>query len=128
MNRGQVETLKVKRGLREGYGLMRCPEPGCEHVLCEMSKRFWHTRQVEKIVCVKCGRPTSLIACLQTERNAGELLVRYWCPHCQIIFERAMFGVREYCSGCQTYHNIYFGLSLALLPAQSSPPESVPTG
>ena len=76
MNRGQVETLKVKRGLREGYGLMRCPEPGCEHVLCEMSKRFWHTRQVEKIVCVKCGRSTSLIACLQTERNAGELLVR----------------------------------------------------
>ena len=75
---------------------------------------------------MKCARPATLIACLQTENDAGELLVRYWCPHCHVILERVMFGVREYCSGCKTYHNIYFGLSLALLPMNSDPSEVVP--
>jgi len=128
MDRSRAEGLKVKPGLRKGYGLMKCPKPGCEHVLCEMSKRFWYTGQVERIVCPKCGGSASLIACLQTENDAGELLVRYWCPHCHAIFERAMFGVREYCRGCQTYHNIYFGLSLSLLPVQPQSPEFTSTG
>ena len=56
MDKSRAEALKVKPGLRKGYGLMKCPKQGCEHVLCEMSKRFWHTGQVERIVCPKCGR------------------------------------------------------------------------
>ena len=71
---------------------------------------------------------TGIVQVSHSENDAGELLVRYWCPHCHAIFERAMFGVREYCRGCQTYHNIYFGLSLSLLPVEPQSPELTSTG
>ncbi len=108
------EPFKMKPGLRGGYGHVKCPNPGCEHILFEASKRFWHTNRVEKILCLGCGHSAFLIACLQSENDAGELIVRYWCRHCQKGFEKAMIGVRKYCAGCQTYQNIYFSLSLAL--------------
>ena len=110
----EVENFKAKEGLRGGYGPIRCPNPGCDFILFEASKRFWHTHRIERTLCPTCGHSASLIACLQSENDAGELMVRYWCRECNVCFERTMIGVRKYCTGCHTHQNIYFTLSLAL--------------
>ncbi|MFH0986398.1 MAG: hypothetical protein V1882_12860 [Candidatus Omnitrophota bacterium] len=110
----ETESFKTRPGLRGGYGYVRCPNSECEHILFEVSKKFWHTNRIEKIPCPDCGRFAALFACLQSENDAGELIVRYWCRHCQKSFEKTMIGVRKYCSGCRTYQNIYFSLSLVL--------------
>jgi hypothetical protein len=110
------ETFQPKSGLRNGYGHVRCPNSGCEHILFEASKRFWFTNRIEQMVCVQCDRPASLIACVQADTDAGELIARYWCHRCGDGFERAMIGIREYCKGCKSYQNVYFTLSMALPP------------
>jgi len=111
-----VTTFQTKAGLRSGYGRVRCPNAGCEHVLFEASKRFWFTNRTEHMACNQCARPAALIACVQAETDAGELIARYWCHRCGDGFERAMIGIREYCKGCKTYQNVYFTLSMALPP------------
>ena len=110
----EAEIFKARAGLRGGYGHIRCPNPGCDYILFEVSRRFWHTNRVEKMICPMCSHSASLIACLQAENDAGELIFRYWCCECESCFERTMIGVRKYCAGCHTYQNIYFTLSLAL--------------
>ena len=110
----EAGIFKAKPGLRGGYGHIRCPNPECDYILFEASKRFWHTSRIERMLCPTCGHSASLIAFLQSENDAGELIVRYWCRKCDICFERTMIGVRKYCTGCHTYQNIYFTLSLAL--------------
>ena len=110
----QVENFKAKEGLRGGYGHMRCPNPECDYILFEASRKFWHTQRIESMLCPTCGHTASLIACIQSENDAGELMVRYWCRKCETCFEKTMVGVRKYCTGCHTYQNIYFTLSLAL--------------
>ena len=105
---------KAKSGLRGGYGHIRCPNPECDYILFEASKRIWHAGGIERMLCPTCGHSASLIACLQSENDAGALIVRYWCRKCEICFERTMIGVRKYCTGCHTYQNIYFPLSLPL--------------
>jgi len=113
---GTTETgvLNAKAGLRRGFGYIRCSNPGCDHILFEASKRAWNTNRIERMLCPTCGHSTSLIAFLQSENDAGELIVRYWCCKCDICFERTMIGIRKYCTGCHTYQNIYFTLSLAI--------------
>ena len=108
-----VDALKAKAGLRSGFGYIRCPNPGCDYILFEASKRFWLTGRIEKMHCPTCGHSASFIACLQSESDAGALIVRYWCHKCELCFERTMIGVRKYCTGCHTYQNIYFPLPLA---------------
>lgn len=119
----RLEVFKPKPGLRQGYGTIRCPNPQCSYVLFEVSKRFWNTNHVEKMLCAKCEHPASLIACIQPEHEAGELIIRYWCQKCGVSFERTMAGIREYCRGCKTYQNIYFTLSMALPPYGGDFPE-----
>ena len=110
----EVENFKAKAGLRRGFGYIRCPNPGCDYILFEASKRLWHPGGIEKVLCPTCGHLASFIACLQSENDAGALIVRYGCPKCETCFERTMVGVRKYCAGCHTHQNIYFTLSLAL--------------
>ncbi len=109
----EAEFFKTKEGLRGGYGHIRCPNPECDYILFEVSKRFWHTHRIERALCPTCDHSASLIACLQSENDAGELIVRYWCRECEVCFEKTMTGVRKYCTGCHTHQNIYFTLSLA---------------
>ena len=110
----EAGMFKTKAGLRGGYGHIRCPNPKCDYLLFEASKRYWQTSGIERMPCPTCGQSASLIACLQSENDAGELIVRYWCRKCELCFEKTMVGVRKYCTGCHTYQNIYFALSLAL--------------
>jgi len=114
MGVNEAGIFKAKPGLRGGYGYIRCPNPGCDHILFEVSKRFWYTNRIEKMPCPTCARTAFFVAFLQAEDDAGELVVRYWCRKCEISFERVLIGVRKYCAGCQTYQNIYFILSLPL--------------
>ncbi|MDA9101156.1 hypothetical protein N9K06_00620 [Omnitrophica bacterium] len=108
------EVFKPKPGLRSGYGVVRCPNPECDYILFEASKKFWYTHQIGKMMCEKCETPASIIACLQPEDDAGELIIRYWCHHCGAGFQRTMIGVREYCNGCKTYQNIYFSMAMSI--------------
>jgi len=110
----EAGILKAKSGLRGGYGHIRCPNPECDYILFEASKRLWHTGGIERMLCPTCGHSASFIACLQSENDAGALIVRYGCRKCELCFERTMVGVRKYCTGCHTYQNIYFPLSLPL--------------
>ena len=111
----ETGTLKVKAGLRRGYGYVRCPNPDCDYILFEASKRFWKPSGIERMRCGTCAHPALFIACLQSEQDAGVLIVRYWCRKCEQYFEKTMLGVRKYCMGCHTYQNIYFPLSQGLL-------------
>ena len=124
---GGTETgvLNAKAGLRRGFGYIRCPNPGCDYILFEASKRLWHTGGIEKMLCPTCGHSASFIACLQSENDAGALIVRYGCRKCELCFERTMVGVRKYCTGCHTYQNIYFPLSLPLPGGIPSAQETV---
>ncbi|MEI7752274.1 MAG: hypothetical protein WCJ71_09330, partial [Candidatus Omnitrophota bacterium] len=79
----EVENFKAAEGLRGGYGPIRCPNPKCDYILFEASKRFWHTHRIERPLCPTCGLSASLIACLQSENDAGELIFRYWCRECE---------------------------------------------
>jgi hypothetical protein len=110
----EAGIFKAKAGLRGGYGHIRCPNPECDYILFEASKRFWQAGGIERMLCPTCGHPALFIACLQAENDAGALIVRYCCRKCEICFERTLVGVRKYCAGCHTYQNIYFPLSLAL--------------
>ena len=121
-------TFRTKSGLRNGYGLVRCPNSGCEHILFEASKRFWFTNRIEHMMCAQCDLSASLIVCVQAETDAGELIARYWCHRCGDGFERAMIGIRKYCKECKVYKNVYFTLSMALPSLAPANSEIHPAG